>query len=108
MFRSYGVLGIIMILFAELNFYFKIQPFSSWYFPIIWFGYIFLIDAIVFKLKGHSLIMNRKAQFFKTLLLSALIWWMFELVNLRTLNWGYGVNTHERLFSLLGIIKASI
>ena len=97
-----------MILFAELNFYFKIQPFSSWYFPIIWFGYIFLMDAIVFKLKGHSLMMNRKSQFFKALLLSALIWWMLELVNLRTLNWSYGADTSGRLFSLLGIIKGTI
>ena len=78
-----------MILFAELNFYLKIEPFASWYFPIIWFGYIFIIDAIIFKLKGHSLMMSRKEQFIKSLLLSALIWWLFELINYRVSNWSY-------------------
>ncbi len=94
MFKSYGLLGILMILFSELNFYFKIEPFASWYFPIIWFGYIFLIDAIVFKLKGHSLIMSRKEQFVKALLLSALIWWLFEIVNIKVGNWGYVVSSN--------------
>ena len=78
-----------MVLFAQLNFYFKIEPFASWYFPIIWFGYIFIIDAVIYKLKGHSLIMSRREQFVKSLLLSALIWWLFELINLKTLNWQY-------------------
>ena len=78
-----------MILFSELNFYFKIEPFASWYFPIIWFGYIFLIDAIIYKLKGHSLIMSRKEQFLKSLILSMLIWWLFEIINVKTGNWNY-------------------
>jgi len=78
-----------MILFSEVNFYFKIEPFASWYFPIIWFGYIFVVDAVVYKLKGHSLIMSRKEQFLKALLLSALIWWLFELINYRLTNWSY-------------------
>jgi len=89
MFRYYGILGIIMILFSELNFYFKIEPFASWYFPIIWFGYIFLIDSIIYKLRGNSLIMNRKNHFFTILILSALIWWLFEFLNFRTQNWNY-------------------
>ena len=94
-----------MILFSELNFYFKIEPFASWYFPIIWFGYIFLIDAIIYKLKGHSLIMSRKEQFLKALILSALIWWLFEVINLRLGNWHYG---SLNLFSLRTLVKATI
>ena len=78
-----------MILFSELNFYFKIEPFASWYFPIIWFGYILLIDAIIYKLKAHSLIMSRKEQFVKALIISALIWWLFEIINFKTENWDY-------------------
>ena len=78
-----------MILFAELNFYFKIEPFASWYFPIIWLGYILLVDAIIYKLKAHSLIMSRKEQFVKALLLSTLIWWLFEIINYRVSNWSY-------------------
>jgi hypothetical protein len=89
MFRYYGILGIIMVLFSEINFYFKIEPFASWYFPIIWFGYIFLIDSIIYKLRGDSLIMNKKYHFFTLLILSALIWWLFELLNFKVGNWNY-------------------
>ena len=96
-----------MILFSELNFYFKIEPFASWYFPIIWLGYIFLLDAIIYKLKAHSLIMSRKEQFVKALILSSLIWWLFEIINIKNSNWNYGSST-ERLFNLAGAIKATI
>ncbi len=94
-----------MILFSELNFYFKIEPFASWYFPIIWFGYIFLIDAVIYKLKGHSLIMSRKEQFVKALILSALIWWLFEVINLKLGNWNYGT---LNLFNIRTLVKAII
>ncbi len=82
-----------MILFTELNFYLKVEPFASWYFPIIWFGFIFLMDAVNYKLKGHSLMMSRKEQFFKSLILSSLIWWLFEILNLKTGNWSYVSST---------------
>lgn len=94
MFKKYGVIGIILIVLAELNFIFKIEPFASWYFPIIWCGYILAIDAIVFKLKGDSLIGRRKSQFFGIVLLSALFWWVFEFANLSIRNWDYMGMSH--------------
>ena len=63
MFKKYGLIGILLIIFVEANFFFKIQPFASWYFPIIWVGYILVIDALIYKLKGSSLISNRIGQF---------------------------------------------
>ena len=59
MFRWYGGLGLFMVLFAQLNFIFQVQPFAQWYFPIIWFGFIFLVDALVYHLNGESLIYSR-------------------------------------------------
>lgn len=87
--RWYGVAGIILILFTEINFVLKLEPFASYYFPIVWFGYIFLIDALVFKIKGKSLLNNHKHKFFALLALSAIVWWMFELINLKLGNWVY-------------------
>ena len=40
MFRGYGFLGIVLIVLAQINFFFKIEPFASKYFIIIWVGYI--------------------------------------------------------------------
>ena len=60
MFKWYGILGIVLILFTEVNFFLKIQPFANFYFPIVWFGYILLVDAVVYKIKGNSLIELRR------------------------------------------------
>ncbi len=78
-----------MIIFAQLNFFFKISPFDRWYFPIIWFGYIFVIDAVVYKLRKRSLITDYPSRFFALLLLSSLIWWMYEFINYLLGNWHY-------------------
>ncbi len=53
MFRWYGLLGIVLIAFAELNFFLKIEPFAEKYFIIVWIGYILTIDALVYKLQKN-------------------------------------------------------
>jgi len=83
-----------MILFVEVNFFLKIQPFANFYFPIVWLGYILLIDSIVYKLKKNSLISNRFYQFLGIVIISAMIWWIFELLNFSVANWNY-VHTTE-------------
>src|SRR3989344_8045169 len=87
--RWHGILGIVMILFSEINFILKLEPFASYYFPIVWFGYIFLIDALVFKINKKSLLTKNKNKFVILLFLSAIFWWAFELLNLRVGNWSY-------------------
>lgn len=89
MLKSYGILGIILIILVELNFFFKIEPFASWYFPIIWLGYIFVIDALVYKIRKKSLIMNKKLMFLGLFCLSAFFWYAFEIFNFSVQNWHY-------------------
>ena len=89
MFRWYGGLGLFMVLFAQLNFIFQVQPFAQWYFPIIWFGFIFLVDALVYHLNGESLIYSRPRIFLILLGLSAAVWWAFEIIGFVLNNWHY-------------------
>ncbi len=89
MFKWYGFVGILIVALAELNFFLKIEPFASWYFPIIWLGFILTVDAIVYKLKGDSLISNRFEQFLGMVVISALFWWIFDFSNLIIQNWSY-------------------
>lgn len=89
MFKKYGVLGIIIIILVELNFFFEIQPFANWYFPIVWLGYILVVDALIFKLRGRSLISNRFYMFLGLIILSVLFWWIFEFANISINNWNY-------------------
>jgi len=107
MFKWYGKLGILLVLFAEINFVLKIEPFARWYFPIIWFGYIFIIDAINYKISKKSLLMTDKKHFFIMLILSTFFWITFEIINQYISNWQYNTvdvfksNIEKGLFALL-------
>ncbi len=89
MFRKYGLLGILLIVLVEINFFLKIEPFASWYFPIVWFGYILVIDALIYKLRKDSLISKRFSQFVGIVLISVIFWWIFEFINIPLRNWNY-------------------
>ena len=89
MFRWYGLLGIVIVLLTEINFFIRLQPFANWYFPFIWFGYILTIDAINKKISGKSLISDNFNKFLGFIIISALFWWIFEFSNLGIENWSY-------------------
>jgi len=94
MFRKYGIIGLLMILFVEVNFFLKIEPFATWYFPIAWFGYIFVIDALVYMLRNKSYMMNQRKAFFWMFVASAVFWWVFEFINSGGIsNWNYKGST---------------
>ncbi len=105
MFKKYGVIGILLIIFVEINFFLKIQPLANWYFPLIWLGYVLVVDALVYKFKKTSLISNRFPQFLGMVIISMLLWWIFEFVNLSIHNWSYsgtsGLDTAKNLFGSL-------
>ena len=87
--KLYGYLGIALIAFAEINFYVKIEPFATWYIPIIWYGYILLIDSLVYKVKNSSLISSYRKEFLFMAALSLPFWLVFEFYNLFTASWIY-------------------
>lgn len=82
-------LGLALIAFAAFDFIHPIMPIALWYIPIIWYGYLFVVDAIVFSLKKTSMIVDHKKEFVFILLLSVPFWSIFELYNLFTNNWVY-------------------
>jgi hypothetical protein len=62
---------------------------THWLFFPLWLGYCLTVDALVFWRKGTSLLTRSPAGYFKLFLISAPVWWLFELINLRTQNWIY-------------------
>ena len=89
MFKKWGVIGIILIILTQINFFLKIQPFADWYFPIIWIGYILTIDAAIYSINKKSLVNNHLLHFISLFILSASFWYIFEILNLFTQNWNY-------------------
>lgn len=89
MLKWYGYLGLLLIIFAEINFLTVIQPFASWYIPIVWYGYILFVDSLVYKINGRSLISSYFKEFVFLCIISVLFWTIFELYNLYTVSWTY-------------------
>jgi hypothetical protein len=89
MLKWYGYLGLVLIAFAQINFLTKIEPFATWYIPIVWYGFILFVDSLVYKVKKRSLISTYPKEFLFLLLLSVPFWSIFELYNLFTSSWYY-------------------
>jgi hypothetical protein len=58
------------------------------FFPL-WLGYILVADALVWVRTGSSIWSRSRKHFLLLFCLSAPVWWLFELINLRTANWEY-------------------
>jgi hypothetical protein len=84
-----GMLGIILIIFAQLTNFLKIEPFVYWYITILWYGYILVVDSVVYTIKKNSYIMNRTKKFFVLIALSVIIWLIFEFYNIFLKGWYY-------------------
>ena len=88
-FPIHGIFGIILLLISELAVFKKIDPFYSWFYCFAWWSYIFIIDAVIYRLKGNSLIVNRAREFLFMVPWSIFIWSIFEAANLSLENWYY-------------------
>ena len=62
---------------------------THWSFFPLWLGYCLTVDALVVVRKGNSMLTRSPAAYAGLFLVSALAWWLFELLNLRTQNWFY-------------------
>lgn len=109
--KIHGIIGIILIIFAEgavilrNRFYFA-QLISIWITPLCWWGYIMIIDSIIFYLKGESVMVNHKREFFGMLILSNIFWIIFEVYNFHLKNWRYMGLPRNPLIKVIGIFLA--
>ena len=67
---------------------------THWGFFPLWLGYCLTVDALVQKRKGHSLWTRSRPAYIGLFCVSVPAWWLFELINLRTLNWVYDGKQH--------------
>jgi len=95
---AYGWVGLILIAVCwPLNWMLPGVRTAYLFFPL-WLGYILVLDALVKRRTGNSLWTQSRKNFVLLFLLSAPVWWLFELINLRTANWEY---VGRELFSTL-------
>jgi hypothetical protein len=85
----YGVAGLVIIAAAEILLWRK-EYFTGLYFtPIVWTGYILLVDASVARLTSRSRIRNSPGSFLWLVVWSIPLWLVFEAYNLHLKNWVY-------------------
>jgi hypothetical protein len=92
--KNYGWWGLGLISIAETALILQddypiAREASLWTTPVCWWGYILFIDAIIFRLKGDSLLTTRRSDFFLQIPLSVAFWLVFEIYNLHLQNWKY-------------------
>jgi hypothetical protein len=62
---------------------------TNWGFFPLWLGYCLTIDGLVLWRTGTSLLTRSWRRYVGLFLISSPVWWLFELLNLRTQNWIY-------------------
>jgi hypothetical protein len=89
MIRTYGFVGLGIIILAEILLFLDVPPVPMFFTPIVWWGYILFTDSLVFKLRGGSLITSYPKTFLYMIPISIGCWLIFELYNVRLANWEY-------------------
>src|ERR671912_2054843 len=85
----YSWLGLgLVALFWLINWSFTGAR-THWGFFPLWLGYCLAIDGLVYWRTGTSLLTRSPRKYVGLFLVSAPVWWIFELLNVRTQNWVY-------------------
>ncbi|MCP4633853.1 MAG: hypothetical protein GY855_13080 [candidate division Zixibacteria bacterium] len=88
------LIGIINYIIAEYMKTSGVWFYETFFTPIVWSGYILLLDGINHLRRNRSLIINETKNFLWMLLISIGLWYIFEFYNLFIDNWHY-VNLPE-------------
>jgi hypothetical protein len=85
----HGLLGLLLVIVFWLLNWTLPGTRTHWGFFPLWLGYSLAMDGLVFWQTGISLLTRGPRKYIGLFLVSAPVWWIFELLNLRTQNWIY-------------------
>jgi hypothetical protein len=88
-FPRYGWAGLALMALGQVLILTHWRPLSDYWFAAVWFGFIAVVDAAIWRRDGRSLLRDRRRDLLLMLPLSAAGWWMFEFANLFVNNWHY-------------------
>ncbi len=91
-FPWWGWIAINWIVISWILAWTRFDWFSPWQvhtFPLLWLGYIVLLNALTYQRSRQCLLLHRPCLIGKLFLLSAGFWWTFEYLNQFVNNWHY-------------------
>ncbi len=98
----YGWLGLAVLVLNQALLPWRLEPLARWFTPIMWTGYIVLVDALIHRWRGTSLIHDRPREAAFMAAVSIPLWLVFEAYNLRLANWAYFGLPENPALRLLG------
>jgi hypothetical protein len=100
--KPHGPLGIALFCLACIMLGQGKEPFTTYFYAFAWWSYIAAADALVYWIRGESLIVNKTSTFLLMIPLSIFIWCIFEGFNFRLANWHYIHVPHEYWWRWIG------
>jgi hypothetical protein len=80
-FPPHGYFGIAAMILLEALLFAGNDLVGHWFTPVVWTGYIFFVDALVYKFVGRSLLTTDRLEFVIIAVVSIGCWWLFEWYN---------------------------
>jgi hypothetical protein len=77
----HGWLGLGLVIAAEAALFLGQPLVARWFTPIVWTGYVVLLDAIVARRLGRSYLTTDRVEGVLVALTSIACWWLFEWYN---------------------------
>jgi hypothetical protein len=93
---GYGWFGLGTIVLAEVLLFQGVALVATFFTAIVWTGYILLVDGLVWRIKGESLIRGRAKEMAFLAFFSIPFWLIFEAYNFHLNNWAY-INLPESI-----------
>ncbi|MEE9269603.1 MAG: hypothetical protein V3V49_05010 [Candidatus Krumholzibacteria bacterium] len=93
----YGLVGLAVMIAGEVLLFGGVAWVKQWFTPIMWTGYILVIDAVIRRRKGTSLLSDHPREFFFLAIISIGSWTIFEGYNVLLKNWTY-IGLPDNLF----------
>lgn len=87
--KIHGPIGVALFCLAAVMLREGREPFTTYFYAFAWWSYILAADALVYWLRGKSLMINRTRTFLIMIPLSIFVWCIFEGFNFRLANWHY-------------------
>ena len=85
----YGLAGIGIMVMGEILLFSGVGFVERWFTPIMWTGYILIVDSLIRARKGTSLLSTYPMEFFLLAAISIGSWVIFEGYNVLLKNWRY-------------------
>lgn len=82
-------IGLGLLLIFQTFLILRIRGVTTYFYSLVWWPYILVIDGLVFRRQGRSLLVDQTRTFLLLIPWSAALWLIFEGFNLVFKNWYY-------------------